>query len=129
MLLTDAEIDHTLGLVLLREGRGVSLHATAATADPTARHPAGGLRLCPPWSGSAGDVDRGRPGDGPRPRRPGLRAFEAPTGKHDRFASPAQRRRSGHRLPPRACPGASSGTGSPTPRPAGTPCTCPVSRS
>jgi pyrroloquinoline quinone biosynthesis protein B len=31
ILLTDAEIDHTLGLLLLREGRGVTVHATAAT--------------------------------------------------------------------------------------------------
>src|SRR5690606_36902996 len=31
VLLTDAEIDHTLGLLLLREGRGIRLHATPAT--------------------------------------------------------------------------------------------------
>jgi pyrroloquinoline quinone biosynthesis protein B len=30
VLLTDAELDHTLGLLLLREGRGVQLHATPA---------------------------------------------------------------------------------------------------
>jgi pyrroloquinoline quinone biosynthesis protein B len=32
-LLTDAELDHTLGLLLLREGRGLQVHATAATRD------------------------------------------------------------------------------------------------
>ena len=31
VLLTDAELDHTLGLLLLREGREVRLHATEAT--------------------------------------------------------------------------------------------------
>ena len=31
VLLTDAEIDHTLGLMLLREGRGVDLHCTKAS--------------------------------------------------------------------------------------------------
>jgi pyrroloquinoline quinone biosynthesis protein B len=33
VLLTDAELDHTLGLVLLREGRGLEIHATAAARD------------------------------------------------------------------------------------------------
>jgi pyrroloquinoline quinone biosynthesis protein B len=33
VLLTDAELDHTLGLLLLREGRGVEIHATEATRD------------------------------------------------------------------------------------------------
>lgn len=33
VLLTDAEIDHTLGLLLLREGRGVELHATASAYE------------------------------------------------------------------------------------------------
>jgi pyrroloquinoline quinone biosynthesis protein B len=33
VLLTDAEIDHTLGLLLLREGRGVELHCTAAARE------------------------------------------------------------------------------------------------
>ena len=33
VLLTDAELDHTLGLLLLREGRGLVLHATEATRD------------------------------------------------------------------------------------------------
>lgn len=33
VLLTDAEIDHTLGLLLLREGRAVELHATPAVRE------------------------------------------------------------------------------------------------
>ena len=83
VLLTDAEIDHTLGLVLLREGGGVHLHATAAT-HRTLREGTGLLptleRFCPvTWTevvpGAAHDLG-------------GLsyRAFDAPTGKHDRFA-------------------------------------------
>src|SRR5213593_4321786 len=33
VLLTDAELDHTLGLLLLREGRALELHATEAVHD------------------------------------------------------------------------------------------------
>jgi pyrroloquinoline quinone biosynthesis protein B len=33
VLLTDAELDHTLGLLLLREGRGLEVHATAAARE------------------------------------------------------------------------------------------------
>jgi pyrroloquinoline quinone biosynthesis protein B len=33
VLLTDAELDHTLGLLLLREGRGLELHATETVRD------------------------------------------------------------------------------------------------
>jgi pyrroloquinoline quinone biosynthesis protein B len=33
VLLTDAELDHTLGLLLLREGRTLELHATPATHE------------------------------------------------------------------------------------------------
>jgi pyrroloquinoline quinone biosynthesis protein B len=33
VLLTDAELDHTLGLLLLREGHGLVLHATEAVRD------------------------------------------------------------------------------------------------
>jgi pyrroloquinoline quinone biosynthesis protein B len=33
VLLTDAELDHTLGLLLLREGRGLELHATEEVRD------------------------------------------------------------------------------------------------
>jgi pyrroloquinoline quinone biosynthesis protein B len=84
VLLTDAEIDHTLGLLLLREGRGIQLHATAAT-HATLREGTGFLntleRFCP--------VDW-------RPVLPGrvvslsgisYRAFDVPTAKHDRFGS------------------------------------------
>ena len=84
VLLTDAEIDHTLGLLLLREGRGIQLHATAAT-HATLRGGTGFLqtleRCCP--------VDW-------RPVVPGrevsiggisYRAFDVPTAKHDRFGS------------------------------------------
>jgi pyrroloquinoline quinone biosynthesis protein B len=84
VLLTDAEIDHTLGLLLLREGRGIQLHATAAT-HATLREGTGFLetleRYCP--------VDW-------RPVVPGrevslggisYRAFDVPTAKHDRFGS------------------------------------------
>jgi pyrroloquinoline quinone biosynthesis protein B len=84
VLLTDAEIDHTLGLLLLREGRGIQLHATAAT-HATLRAGTGFLqtleRCCP--------VDW-------RPVVPGrevsiggisYRAFDVPTAKHDRFGS------------------------------------------
>jgi pyrroloquinoline quinone biosynthesis protein B len=33
VLLTDAELDHTLGLLLLREGRGLEIYATEAVRD------------------------------------------------------------------------------------------------
>ncbi|MBN9799198.1 pyrroloquinoline quinone biosynthesis protein PqqB [Pseudonocardia sp. UM4_GMWB1] len=85
VLLTDAEIDHTLGLVLLREGRGVHVHATAAT-ERTLRTGTGLLttleRFCPvTWT----EVVPGAEHD-----LGGLvyRAFDAPTAKHDRFAPP-----------------------------------------
>jgi pyrroloquinoline quinone biosynthesis protein B len=84
VLLTDGEIDHTLGLLLLREGRGIQLHATAAT-HATLREGTGFLdtleRYCP--------VDW-------RPVVPGrevslggisYRAFDVPTAKHDRFGT------------------------------------------
>ena len=85
VLLTDAEIDHSLGLVLLREGGGVHLHATAAT-ERTLRTGTGLLptleKFCPvTWT----------------PVEPGVeavlgagltyRAFDVPTGKHDRFGT------------------------------------------
>ncbi|MBW0090970.1 pyrroloquinoline quinone biosynthesis protein PqqB [Pseudonocardia sp. KRD-184] len=82
VLLTDAELDHTLGLLLLREGRGIELHATAAThATLTAgtgvlttleRYcPVGWTPVVPGKEVSLGGVS--------------YRAFDAPTGKHDRF--------------------------------------------
>lgn len=33
VLLTDAELDHTLGLLLMREGRGLTVHATASVHE------------------------------------------------------------------------------------------------
>lgn len=92
VLLTDAEIDHTLGLVLLREGRGVSLHATAAT-ERTLRAGSGLLvtleRFCPvTWTEVVPGTDHDLGGLA-------YRAFEAPTGKHDRFASPRSAGRAG----------------------------------
>ena len=33
VLLTDAELDHTLGLLLMREGRGLEVHATESVHD------------------------------------------------------------------------------------------------
>lgn len=87
VLLTDAEIDHTLGLLLLREGRGVEVHASRATHE-TLREGTGFLptleRYCP--------VDW-------RPVEPGAsvaldehlsyRAFDVPTAKKARFSSGA----------------------------------------
>lgn len=85
VVLTDAELDHTLGLLLLREGRGVEVHATAATRRTLCE----GTRIlatlesyCPvTW----------------RPVVPGAeataasgltyRAFEAPTTKPSRFGT------------------------------------------
>ncbi|MEQ3552542.1 pyrroloquinoline quinone biosynthesis protein PqqB [Pseudonocardia nematodicida] len=82
VLLTDAEIDHSLGLLLLREGGGVALHATAAT-HRTLRDGTGLLgtleKFCPvTWT----EVVLGAPHD-----LGGLTctAFDAPSGKHDRF--------------------------------------------
>ncbi|MQA17250.1 MAG: pyrroloquinoline quinone biosynthesis protein PqqB [Pseudonocardiaceae bacterium] len=85
VLLTDAEIDHTLGLLLLREGRGVRLHATATT-HATLRAGTGVLetleRYCPvEWRPVVPGEDV--------PLGGGLsyRAFDVPTAKHDRFGT------------------------------------------
>ena len=84
VLLTDAEIDHTLGLLLLREGRGITLHATAAT-HTTLREGTGLLDT----------LERFSPVDW-HPVVPGrdvslggisYRAFDVPTAKHDRFGT------------------------------------------
>lgn len=84
VLLTDAEIDHTLGLMLLREGGGVHLHATAAT-ERTLR---AGTRLldtletfCPvTWTEVRPGVEHDLGGLT-------YRAFDVPTGKHDRWGA------------------------------------------
>jgi pyrroloquinoline quinone biosynthesis protein B len=84
ILLTDAEIDHTLGLMLLREGRGVSVHATAAT-EATLRRGTGFLttleRYCPV------EVVPVEPGV-PHALTEDLTytAIDLPTGKEPRFA-------------------------------------------
>lgn len=84
VLLTDAEIDHTLGLLLLREGRGVRLHATDATYA-TLTSGTGVLstleRYCPvEWT-------RVVPGRDVSLGGISYRAFDVPTGKHDRFGT------------------------------------------
>jgi pyrroloquinoline quinone biosynthesis protein B len=83
VLLTDAELDHTLGLLLLREGRGLVLHATEAVHD-TLCHGTSLLRTldayCPvEWRPVV-------PGT-PVPLAEGLscRAFDVPTTKRARF--------------------------------------------
>ena len=83
VLLTDAELDHTLGLLLLREGRGLEVHATAAVHDTLAD----GTSLlrtleayCPvSWV-------RVEPGsDTPLGDGLSYRAFDVPTTKRPRF--------------------------------------------
>jgi pyrroloquinoline quinone biosynthesis protein B len=83
VLLTDAELDHTLGLLLLREARGLVLHATAATHE-TLCHGSGLLRTleayCPvQWRPVVPGADV--------PLADGLsyRAFDVPTTKRARF--------------------------------------------
>jgi pyrroloquinoline quinone biosynthesis protein B len=83
VLLTDAELDHTLGLLLLREGRGLVVHATAATWD-TLHAGTGLLRTleayCPvEWRPVVPGVEA--------PLADGLsyRAFDVPTTKRARF--------------------------------------------
>jgi pyrroloquinoline quinone biosynthesis protein B len=85
VLLTDAELDHTLGLLLLREGRGIDLHATEAVHD-TLRDGTSLLRTleayCPVrWHPVVPDADV--------PLGDGLsyRAFDVPTSKRARFAA------------------------------------------
>ena len=85
VLLTDAELDHTLGLLLLREGRGLVVHATETTRD-TLYDGTSLLRTldayCPvQWQPVVPEA--GVPlGDGLS-----YRAFEVPTSKRARFGS------------------------------------------
>jgi pyrroloquinoline quinone biosynthesis protein B len=97
VLLTDAELDHTLGLLLLREGRALELHATPAVHETLCRGTAVLAtleRYC--------HVDW-------RPVVPGVtvpladglsyRAFDVPTTKRARFpGGPDQGRVVGYRL-------------------------------
>jgi pyrroloquinoline quinone biosynthesis protein B len=83
VLLTDAELDHTLGLLLLREAGGLVVHATEATRD-TLYEGTGLLRTleayCPvTWRPVVPGVDV--------PLAGGLsyRAFDVPTTKRARF--------------------------------------------
>ncbi len=85
VLLTDAEIDHTLGLLLLREGRGVTVHATGLTHE-TLRSGTSILttleRYCPvDWRPVEPGTDVGL--------ADGLfyRAFDVPTTKQARFGA------------------------------------------
>ncbi len=86
VLLTDAEIDHTLGLLLLREGRGIRLHATEATyATLTSgtRVLTTLERYCPvEWTPVV-------PGQKVSLGGISYRAFDVPTAKHDRFGTGA----------------------------------------
>lgn len=84
VLLTDAELDHTLGLPLLREGRGLEVHATES-AHETLMTGTGILRVleayCPvKWQPVLPDIDVAL-GQGLA-----YHAFEAPTDKTPRFA-------------------------------------------
>lgn len=97
VLLTDAELDHTLGLLLLREGTALELHATPAVHE-TLSDGTGVLRTldayCPvDWRPVEPDVDVSLDA--------GLsyRAFDVPTTKRARFGQEtAQGRVVGYRL-------------------------------
>ncbi|MFF4597503.1 pyrroloquinoline quinone biosynthesis protein PqqB [Amycolatopsis sp. NPDC001319] len=97
VLLTDAELDHTLGLLLLREARGLQLYATPAV-HKTLRDGSGLLRTlelyCPvEWRAVVPGADV--------PLADGLscRAFDVPTTKRDRFGPAADHGRVvGYRL-------------------------------
>ena len=97
VLLTDAELDHTLGLLLLREGRGLEIHATAAARD-TLCDGTSLLRTleayCPvKWE----PVVPGR--DVPLGDGLSYQAFDVPTTKRARFGSrEAEGRVVGYRL-------------------------------
>ncbi len=83
VLLTDAELDHTLGLLLLREGRRLDLHATAAVhetlSDGTSLLPTLGRYCSVEWRPVVPGADV--------PLGDGLsyRAFDVPTTKQARF--------------------------------------------
>jgi pyrroloquinoline quinone biosynthesis protein B len=85
VLLTDAELDHTLGLLLLREGRGLDVYATEAVHDVLC-HGTGLLRVlgayCPVrWH----PVEPGADGEVPLGGGLSYRAFYVPTAKRARF--------------------------------------------
>jgi pyrroloquinoline quinone biosynthesis protein B len=87
VLLTDAELDHTLGLLLMREGRGLEVHATESVHE-TLTAGTGVLRTleayCPvKWHPVLPGAEV-RLGDGLS-----YRAFDVPTVKPMRFPSPS----------------------------------------
>jgi pyrroloquinoline quinone biosynthesis protein B len=97
VLLTDAELDHTLGLLLLREGRGLDVHSTEAVRD-TLVNGTSLLRTleayCPVrWHPVVPEADV-LLGDGLS-----YRAFDVPTTKRARFGSQTEKGRVvGYRL-------------------------------
>jgi pyrroloquinoline quinone biosynthesis protein B len=97
VLLTDAELDHTLGLLLLREGRGIDVHSTEA-ARATLADGTSILRTleayCPVrWHPVVPDADVSL-ADGLS-----YRAFDVPTSKRARFGSGSEKGRVvGYRL-------------------------------
>jgi pyrroloquinoline quinone biosynthesis protein B len=85
VLLTDAELDHTLGLLLLREARSLRLYATPAV-HTTLCEGSGVLRIleryCPvDWQTVVPDTELSL-ADGLT-----CRAFDVPTAKQDRFGT------------------------------------------
>jgi pyrroloquinoline quinone biosynthesis protein B len=90
VLLTDAELDHTLGLLLMREGRGLEVHATESVHE-TLTTGSGVLRTleayCPvKWQPvlPGAEVPLGNGSNGLS-----YRAFDVPTDKRMRFPSPS----------------------------------------
>jgi pyrroloquinoline quinone biosynthesis protein B len=83
VLLTDAELDHTMGLLLLREGPGIELHATDASVE-TLRDGTGFLPTLERYT----QVERRRvvPGETVQlDEHLSYRAFDVPTVKKARF--------------------------------------------
>jgi pyrroloquinoline quinone biosynthesis protein B len=90
VLLTDAELDHTLGLLLMREGRGLEVHATESVHE-TLTSGSGVLRTleayCPvKWRPvlPGAEVPLGSGSNGLS-----YRAFDVPTDKRMRFPGPS----------------------------------------
>jgi len=90
VLLTDAELDHTLGLLLMREGRGLEVHATESVHE-TLTTGSGVLKTleayCPvKWQPvlPGAEVPLGNGSNGLS-----YRAFDVPTDKRMRFPSPS----------------------------------------
>jgi pyrroloquinoline quinone biosynthesis protein B len=90
VLLTDAELDHTLGLLLMREGRGLEVHATESVHE-TLTTGSGVLRTleayCPvKWQPvlPGAEVPLGNGSNGLS-----YRVFDVPTDKRMRFPSPS----------------------------------------